>query len=173
MCDSGWWRYIDWATLVAAFAACVAAYVGWDTHKQARTTLRVSALLQLDERWGSDTMARHRMAAARAMFPGPASYAVAMSAFPLDVDQVLDFLESVGSLVFRDILTLDLAYDFFHYDMDHFCTAAAPYIAAQAKHPRAWEHLRRLGPQLREYGHEEAPTPEELKAFLASEARFS
>lgn len=154
------------AAWVAALGAVAAALV---TIWQARFSVRVQALLQLDSSWMSDSMRASRRKAAGAL----------LSEKPdANVDRVLDYFETIAEifvkphwLFWTSILPDKWARHTFYWYAVCYWSKSREYIAAVRERPTeeaAWEDLCDLMPRWisAEGG---PPTQKDVDDFIADE----
>jgi hypothetical protein len=154
------------AVWVAAFGAIAAAFIAiW----QARFTVRVQTILQLDKSWASDSMrAARRKAAGSLLFGKPDA----------NVDRVLDYFETIAGIyakphrLFRPSVPPDnwARHKFYWYAVCYW-SKSREYIDAVRQRPTegaAWENLCDLMPRWisAEGG---PPTQKDIDDFIANE----
>ncbi len=88
-----------------------------------------------------------------------------------EVDEVLDFLDSLGLLVKRGGLDPQMVWHSFFYWIDGYRNAASDIVAEeQRKNPRVWEDLEYLYQCLLKIENEKGmQRQEDIKAFLEGE----
>jgi hypothetical protein len=134
-------RARDWTAVAAISAFAAALAVVYQTCIY-RFSLGVDLTLKLDERFEGIEFQKKRAKAARALrqdsgVPKP------------DVEDVLDFFETLGFLVRRKALDKELVWNTFFYVFYGYCLYAKIYVEAQAqKYPPRYKDLRWLKPRL-------------------------
>jgi hypothetical protein len=138
-------------------------------------TTGVDSLWHLDDRWNSAPMTESRRNAAASL----------LAAHPTtDVDDVLDFFETVGVLVHRQVLDPELAWDAYYWPLAHYWAASETYrqTVREAEGSTTWQELDTLVHDLtaieaRKRGAAPGapsivPTPAQTKAFLKDESEL-
>jgi len=106
-------------TLAAVAAALIAAYQVY----LSRFSLGVDLTLRLDERFESPEFQKKRCAAAHAIKRQPGS----------DIEDVLDFFESIGLLTRRGALDEEFVYSTFFYWLHGYASKCRDLIAEQRR----------------------------------------
>lgn len=157
-------------TAVAALAAVTTAVIIFFQVRQEgrlnRLTMGVDALLRLSEEWSSPRMTRKRRRAAKALLDGnPDS----------NVDDVLDWFETVALLVRRGGFDEEFTWHTFYVWMAHYWVAAQDYIRDVQEDERGitWADFSELMPRLfaREAGTEKW-TPADVYPSLTNVREF-
>ena len=131
-------------TLAAVAAALIAAYQVY----LSRFSLGVDLTLRLDERFESAEFLKKRCAAAHAIKGQPGS----------DIEDVLDFFESLGLLTRRGALDQEFVYSTFFYWLYGYVSKCRGFIAEQRKKfpPRygdlLWLHKKLVAIEESRYG---------------------
>jgi hypothetical protein len=151
---------INW-TMIAALAAVVAAGVAvWQTFR----TTRIQALLQLLSEWQSPAMLRTR---------GRAAVALKVNQLPNDdVDDVLDFFETLAVFCKQRVLNEELTWHTFYWPMANYWRKTEGYIseARRDEGDETWKDYSDLVQALiRREG--KSPTTNHVEDFLSGEAR--
>jgi hypothetical protein len=148
---------------VASFlvAALSALFVWYQAHLL-RFSLQVQSLLALDHGFREPDMRKIRHRAAQWLLEKP------RKGDGSEVDEVLDFLDSLGLLVKRGGLDPQMVWHSFFYWIDGYRNAARDIIAEeQRKNPRVWEDLEHLYQRLHKVENEKGlQRQEDTKAFL-------
>jgi hypothetical protein len=164
-------RRSDWPTAVAsvaALAALVTAVYTCQMVRGAQFALGVTTLENLEQEFEGARMHHARRTAARALLRGDATAS--------DVNQVLDFFETVGLLVRRGAIDAEMAWNTFYYGIDGYGRATEDMRRhEQARHPQEWTEFEALRAGLdkieaRKKGDAPALSPEELHDFLSDES---
>ncbi len=122
---------------LAAGAAAIGAL--WQAYLL-RLSLNVQALFQLDQRFNDAAFRKIRAGAARLLKAGSSP---AKSGG--DIDDVLDFLDTIGLLVKRRTLDKEMVWHTFYYWVDGYGRAAQGYIDGERrKNALVWNHLPAL-----------------------------
>ncbi len=120
-------------SLIVATAAVVAA--GYQAYLL-RFSLKVESLLALERKFNELGYRKSRHHAARQLLA---------NAPEADVEEVLDFLDTVGLLVRRRALDKEMVWHTFFYWIHGYWHAAAEVIERERrKNPRVWEDLPEL-----------------------------
>lgn len=118
--------------IVAAVAAGAAA---WQA-RLLRFSLQVQSLLEVEKSFNEPEYRQRRHHAARQLLA---------NAPEKEVDEVLDFLETLGLLVRRKALDAEMVYHTFFYWIDGYWRASADVRQRERrKYERVWEDLPRL-----------------------------
>jgi hypothetical protein len=131
-------------TLAAVAAALIAAYQVC----LSRFSLGVDLTLRLDERFESPEFLKKKYAAAHAIKEQPGS----------DIEDVLDFFESLGLLTRRGALDQEFVYSTFFYWLHGYVSKCQDFIAEQRKEYPArygdlvWLHRKLVAIEERRYG---------------------
>jgi len=140
-----------------------------------RRSLGAETLLHLDDTWQSERMLKTRAAAARQLQEVRAGKSVRelFEGNESDVDEVLDYLETVAFFCKRKVLDRELVWNMFYWPMANYWLACDNYIrhvrGIEGRH--TWDNFSRLLPKLADMHREEAPPNEaNLPLFLATEA---
>ncbi len=131
------------ALIVAIVSSLAAAAAGIGALWQAyllRFSLKVQALFLLDQRFNDPAFRKIRAGAARLLQAG-----VRPEQPGGDIDEVLDFLDTVGLLVKRRTLDKEMVWHTFFYWVHGYCGAAHHYIDDERhKNPLVWNYLSGL-----------------------------
>jgi len=101
----------------------------------------VDLLFRLENDFFGGEKIAQRSLAARNYLAGPDNFA--------EMDDILDFFETVAMLTRKGALDLYMVWHTFDYWMERYYTVAKPYIGArQATEPGVWEDLDWLMPRL-------------------------
>ena len=131
-----------WAAVAGAALALIALLV---EAKRSRFQAGVELLLKFNDDFDSDRMKRVRKAAAEAIRKNKADGVSTMG----DVDDVLDFFETISLLVRRNAVDKEFTWHTFYYWLHRYCIICASYIMAEQKSDHArWEDLCWLHTQL-------------------------
>lgn len=160
------------AAVAAAFAALAAALNVWLQNRNARRTRAVDLLLKKEAEFDSERMHKKRAFAAKVLLaPDPRSG---------DIAPVLDFIESVASLVNTGDLWKEMAWYTFYYWFSHYYFACEAVIKTeQARDKAVWTGITILYASLQRVQVKQGgnPLPNNLpaatRAFLESEARLA
>jgi len=153
------------ALITTAIGAGVALYIGHRTVTEMHFTAGVQTLLALHREFESEPMHRTRARAAKQLLKDGGD--------SRELEDVLDFFETVAVLVRRGAIDAELAWQTFSYDLDGYLVASRPVIAnEQAETNAVWDELaglqRRFDEVERQRGH---PPDEPLdRTFLRYEA---
>ncbi len=131
----------DWTAVAAVSAFAAALAIVYQTYIY-RFSLGVDLTLKLDERFEGKEFQGKRAKAARALRQDNRSP-------KSDVEDVLDFFETLGFLVRRKSLDKELVWNTFFYVFYGYCLYAKSHIEAQTeKYPPRYNDLRWLKPRL-------------------------
>lgn len=112
---------INWEA-IAAGAAVVAVLVAIATlineSKRSRFALGIDLLLRLDQYFNSERMIKLRRTAAQSVLDGTYK----------NVDEVLDFLETIGLLIYHGALDKEMVWHIFSPWVIGYCQGAEEYI---------------------------------------------
>jgi len=106
-----------WAAVVAALAAVCAI---WSESKRSRFALGIDLLLKMDANFNNDMMRTTRRAAGKELLHDKDKG---------DVDDVLDFFETVGMLIRRGALDDFMVWHTFYYWIHRYYVSNSEYIA--------------------------------------------
>jgi hypothetical protein len=157
------------AALAAAVAAGAAVWAVVAESKRSRLALTVDLAMRLTDSFNSPLMLQRRRAAATALSAGDTT--------DHNIDHVLDFFESVGMLLRRGALDVEVVWSEFEVWIDGYFNAASGRIAGKrARYPAVWHNLVLLHQRVTEFDpgglDEDDPEPpdEALRRFLKGEA---
>src|SRR6266481_2474700 len=116
---------------------------------QVRVTARsrsAETLMHLDDVWRSEELRRIRAAAAATLLDKRETGKTAQQLYESnqsDVDEVLDFLETVAFLCARKVLDRELVWNMFYWLMENYWNACADYVqhVRLNEGSRTWENL--------------------------------
>ncbi|MGO9455147.1 MAG: hypothetical protein ACLQDV_29490 [Candidatus Binataceae bacterium] len=166
-------------TLVATWCLVIVTMIA--IVYQVRETARsrsAETLMHLDDVWRSERVRKIRAAAAATLIDMRTTGKTARQLYESDqsdVDEVLDYLETVAFLCARKVLDRNLVWNMFYWPMEHYWIACAEYI----KHVRlnegshTWENLSEQLPSLRKLNGDPLPNEATLVGFLRTEAAVS
>lgn len=129
------------APLLSAVAATVAVLVAIATltiqGRRARTLLRIDVLFRFDNQFNSEQFRKIRSSAA---------FAVSKKAEDFrDVDEVLDFFDTMGLMARKGALDLEMVWSTFYLLVDGWWNATAGYVReSQADDELTWEYFVEL-----------------------------
>lgn len=109
-------------TLVAAFTAVIAIYL---EGKRSRFSLGVDTILNLDDRFNDTEMRQARLAAAKSILDILEKRTDKTNE---DVEEVLDFFETVGLMTHKGALDDEMVWNTFFYYLHPYCCSADEYI---------------------------------------------
>jgi hypothetical protein len=127
---------IDW-TIIASIAAVVAAVAAVISiimeGKRSRFNFGIELLLKLGDRFNSTAMIETRRRAATAILSG---------SFDNNVNDLLDFIETIGYLLQCGALDKKMVWEEFYYWIFHYWYATRSYIEIERKKtPTQWENI--------------------------------
>lgn len=133
----------DWiataSVIVAVASLIVAAIAAWAVERQAyllRFSIQVQSLLTVDQRFNDRDQREKRHHAARQLFADRPD---------AEVEDVLDFLDTLGTLVRRGALDAEMVWATFFYWIYGYWDAAGAVIGRErSKNRRVWEDLADL-----------------------------
>jgi hypothetical protein len=157
---------VDWNAVaalagVAAAVAAIAALVA--ESRRSRFAQAVELLLRFEDRFASPDFLTTRRRAAEGLATGK----------PSEVDDVLDFFETIGMLVQKKALDKEMVWSSFAYWLLRYTAAARKYISeSRSADPAVWRNLVYLrnivdAIETREGGTQ--PTPDDIARFLSDE----
>ena len=162
------------ATFLAATAAWLAAIVAIATliieDRRARTLLRIDLLFRFEDQFNSERFRKVRSAAASAVSRNAKDYR--------DVDEVIDFFETMGLMAHNGALDLEMVWNNFYVYIDGWWCSIAGYVReAQDDDEFTWEYFVELWQRLTEIekkktGNQAAALTwsyDEIKGFLDDE----
>jgi hypothetical protein len=147
------------AILSLIVAAATVVFVWWQA-RLLRFSLQVQSLLAIEKRFTERDYRRSRHHAARQLQQNRPE---------ADVDEVLDFLDTLGLLVRRRALDPEMVWHAFFYWVDGYWRAAADVIQRERqKNPRVWEDLPRLYESLLAIENQRGVPPRACPGLLAT-----
>jgi hypothetical protein len=166
--------FLSWTTMTAAFTLiALIASVGSLGYQIWRTGLVQAAdlMMRFEQNFFGPDKVKQRSLAAQNYLKDPNDY--------LEMEDILDFFETIAMLTRKGALDLYMVWHTFDYWIERYFAVAAPYIRArQLEEPGVWEDLSWLVPKLAKMrGAKEKPLRplgvEVQAAFLTEEAAES
>ena len=160
----------DIAALASAFAATAAWFNVYVQNRNTRRNRSIDLLLKKEAEFDSERMQKTRSKAAKALLEGENS--------SIEIDRVLDFMESVAGLVMQDDLAGDHAWSTFYHWFSHYYYATYEYVkSARSEDISIWcdlidLHERMEGIQRNQGSPLPNNLPKKLKKFLQEEVEL-
>ena len=127
-----------WASIAAWIAIAVTIGIASWQIRTAKFVSGVDVLLRMEDEFQGEKMLIERKSAASVLLKKPNST-------PEDMDDLLDFFESLGLLTRRGALDKEMVWNNFFYWAHRYWIAAEDYIAEkQKKDPTEWENFTKL-----------------------------
>ena len=156
---------LDVAALVGLGMVAAALYTARQTVKETHFTAGVQTLPALHQESESEPMHQTRARAAKQLLKGEESR---------DLDDILDFFETVAVLVRRDAVDVELAWQTLSYWIDGYATAAKRFVEEEQRAtPSVWQELDGLRARFDAFEHSTGHVPDapiDPKAFLRYES---
>ena len=159
---------------IAAIASTFAATAAWcNVYVQNKNTKRnrsIDLLLKKESEFDSERMQKARSNAAKALLEGIDS--------SKDIDHVLDFMESVASLVIKGDLEDDDTWNYFYYWFSHYYYAASEIIKKiRSEDSSEWCDLHKLHARMEKIQRKNGNPvpnnlPSKLRKFLQKEVEL-
>jgi hypothetical protein len=166
---------MDPISLIALLVAIAAALFAFWQSVLTRRSLGAETLLHLDDTWRSERVLKTRSLAAAQLLQVRRGKPIreVYESDQSDVDEVLDYLETVAFFCRRKVLDIELVWNMFYWPMANYWNACVEYVklvrGAEGRH--TWDNLAWLLPKLNKLHPEENPPNEaNLPNFLATEA---
>jgi hypothetical protein len=168
----------DFVTAVATAVATVAAigFGAWQAYFL-RKSLQNDTLLKLEDRFNSPDFIRRRMLAAKAILKNRKEEKENPANLISDVDDVLDFMDTIGLCVRKGALDKEAVWNTFGYWVRHYWSLSSAYIEKMNKtKPSIWADFTSLQKklnkiELRKRGIVPEPTDPDLEKFLHDEIK--
>jgi hypothetical protein len=164
-------------TIVGVVVSLAAAWFVLWQGLLTRRSIGAETLLHLDDQWDGDGWLRIRAAAAATLRELRAKQTTVQHLYDSeesDIDEVLDFFETVVFFYQRKVLDGELVWNMFYWPMENYCIACADYVkfVRTKEGDSTWANLCSELRRLRKFSRGE-PIPDDTKVdlFLRTEVR--
>ena len=166
------------AVIGLVISLLAASFVYWQA-ALSRRSMGAETLLHLDDVWRSGRMLRTRSAAAAVLVDKRSTGKTAQALYASDqsdVDEVLDFFETLAFFCRRNVLDHKLVWNMFYWPMENYWLACSDYVEHvrlnEGRH--TWENFYLLRPKLQKLNRgDAAANGAKVPQFLRVEAALS